>query len=180
MIRMGYRRMSSAVLLAAALGLLSGCHSTRSGGGPTAPRKTHSARGPHIRNVICLYDQKPWINADAAGDLDPEGIQYRVFLDAGDGKGVQRDGTIHIEMYRIGEDGNGKRTRTLVSDWHYPTSQFTLVSARILGFGYHVQLHWAKKGTAGNEIEIVTAFEGADGTISRGATKRLRVPKYSS
>jgi hypothetical protein len=180
MIRMSHRRMGSTVLLPAALGLLAGCHSTHSRvGGAAALHTTRSAQGPRIRNVSCLYDQKPWINADAAGDLDPEGVQYRVFLDAGDGKGVQRDGTIHVEMYRIGEDENGKQTRTLVSDWHYPTSQFPRVSG-ILGIGYHVQLRWAKKDIAGSDVEVITQFEGIDGNMARGATRRLRVPKFAS
>jgi len=167
-----------ALSVVAALCFLVGCHSRS--GASTALHTTRSAQGPHIRNVICLYDQKPWINADAAGDLDPEGVQFRVFLDAGDGKGVQREGMIHVEMYRIGEDGNGKRTRTLVSDWHYPTSRYHRVSARILGLGYHVQLRWAKKDIAGSEVEVVTQFEDIDGNITRGATKRLRVPKFTS
>jgi hypothetical protein len=178
---LGRDRNGHVLSIAAALGFLAGCHSTHSRSGAAAgPHTTRSAQGPHIRNVICLYDQKPWINADAAGDLDPEGVQYRVFLDAGGGKGVQRDGTIHVEMYRIGEDGNGKRMRTLVSDWHYPTSQYNRVSARILGLGYHVQLRWAKKDIAGSEVEVVTQFEDIDGNKTRGATKRLRVPKFAS
>lgn len=115
-----------------------------------------------------------------AGDRDPEGVQYRIFLNAGGDRGVPRDGTIHVEMYRMGRDEKGEQTRVLVSDWHYPTSQFTRVSANLLGIGYHVQLRWAKKDVAGSEVEIVTQFEDESGNITRGATKRLRVPKYSS
>lgn len=115
-----------------------------------------------------------------SGDRDPEGIQYRIFLDAGGDKGVAREGTIHIEMYRVGRDAKGGQTRELVSDWHYPTSQFRQVSASLMGMGYQVQLRWAKKDIAGSEIEIVTQFEDPQGNITRGATKRLRVPKYSS
>ncbi len=168
----GALRVASVALL-----VLAGCRTTGSGEKPRIHRKAH---GDYIRGVRCLFDQKPWISADAAGDRDPEGIRYRVFLDNGSARGVLHEGKFHIEMYLISRNENGELERTLVSDWHYPTSQFPRVSARILGIGYHVRLRWAKKETAGNEVELVTAFEDPDGTISRGATKRLRVPKYSS
>lgn len=135
---------------------------------------------PRVQSVICLFDQRPWLSTDVAGDRDPEGIQYRIFLNAGGDKGVAREGTIHIELYRIARDAKGGQTRDLVSDWHYPTSQFSQVSASLMGVGYHVQLQWARKDIAGNEVEIVTQFEDLEGNITRGATKRLRVPKYSS
>jgi hypothetical protein len=133
-----------------------------------------------VQSLICLYDQKPWISADVGGDRDPEGIQYRVFLNTGGNKGVAVDGTLHIELYRFGRDEKGALTRELPSDWHYPTSEFTQVSAKLTGIGYLVQLRWAKKDIAGGEVEIITQFEDADGNITRGATKRLRVPKYSN
>ncbi len=152
-------------------------HQFRPSSTPRAPRSAETVR---VQSVICLFDQKPWISADMAGDRDPEGVQYRIFLNAGGDRGVPRDGTIHVEMYRMGRDEKGEQTRVLVSDWHYPTSQFTRVSANLLGIGYHVQLRWAKKDVAGSEVEIVTQFEDESGNITRGATKRLRVPKYSS
>ncbi len=130
--------------------------------------------------MICLFDQRPWISADAQGDRDPEGLQYRIFLNAGGGKGVAREGTFHIEMYRFRRDDKGVQTRELASDWHYPTSQFSKVSAKLMGVGYQVQLRWAKKDMAGNEVELITQFEDPEGNITRGSTKRLRVPKYSS
>ena len=147
---------------------------------PSVARPSRSSGTGRVQSVICLYDQKPWVNADLAGDRDPEGIQYRIFLNAGGDRGVARDGTFHIEMYRIGRDEKGQPTRVLASDWHYPTSEFSTVSANLLGVGYLVQLRWATKDIAGNEIEIVTQFEDENGNTTRGATKRLRVPKYSS
>lgn len=186
-------RMKTGVLLlcVGALILSVGCRSFRARE-EAAPPGTSVARpspqqlktGRNIQgrvvSLICLFDQKPWFNADASGDRDPEGIQYRVFLNTGGDKSVPRDGTFHIEMYRFGRDEKGAQTRELVSDWHYPTSQFTVVSAALMGIGYHVQLRWARKDIAGSEVEIVTQFEDPEGNITRGATKRLRVPKYTS
>ena len=157
----------------------SGCHRPQSGAEdprPTAPRKMRSP----IRHVFCIYDQKPWLNMDAAGDRDPEGIQYRAFLLPGTDKGVQRDGTFHIEMYRIDRKSPGEIERTLVSDWHYPTTAFQPVKGKVLGMGYHIRLRWATKDIAGREIELITQYEDTGGNVVRSGTKRLRVPRYHS
>jgi len=134
-----------------------------------------------IRRVRCLYDQKPWLNLDRAGDRDPEGIRFRAFLDPGDGVGVHRDGTFHIEMYMIGRGENGATSRELVSDWHYSSHDVhRIAKPGKLGDGYYLYLRWAKKEIAGNEIEIVTQFEDESGNVARSGTKRLAVPKYTS
>ena len=172
-------RVALVLVLTTAVIAAGGCQST---GSATASdrRARRNAKLPRIRQVVCLFDQKPWINADAAGDRDPEGMRMRVFLDDGRGKGVLRDGTFHVEMYRITRVAGGSSERTLASDWHYPTSQFPTVAAKILGFGYHLHLRWATKEIAGREIEVVTQFEDVNGNLIRSATKRFRVPKYVS
>ena len=145
-----------------------------------SPRRTHSQQ-LQIRRVRCLYEQRPWLNLDKAADRDPEGIRYRVFLDDGRGKGVLRDGTFHIELYQIDPDGPDCVKRTLVSDWHYPTSAVhTIAKPGMLGEGYFVHLRWADKDVAGHDIEIITCFEDPEGKKARSGTKRLRVPKYPS
>lgn len=170
------------LLLASVLLVPSACRSSgdglagSQGGAPNARRNRDDA----VRRVVCLFDQRPWINADASGDRDPEGIQFRVFLDQDKDKGVLRDGTLHMEMYVIETNKGGQATRRLMSDWHLPTSGLSTVKANILGMGYHVRLRWAEKATAGHEIELVTKFEDAEGRITRAGTKRLRVPKYAS
>ena len=132
-----------------------------------------------IRDVACLYDQKPWLSYDALGDRDPEGIQFRLFLDPGTGRGVLRDGTFHFQMYQIGRTPSGQPDRTLVSDWHYPTSTFSTVQSEFLGMGYSIRLRWASKGVAGNEIELVTRYEDPNGNVVGAGTKRFRVPKFA-
>jgi hypothetical protein len=129
--------------------------------------------------VVCIYDQRPWINVDAAGDRDPEGIRYRVYLDVGKDKAELRDGTFRIEMYRIDRKSLDKVERTLVSDWEYPTSDFPRIKSKVLGMGYHLRLRWASKDIAGKEVEIFTQYQHAGGTIVRSETKRLRVPQYN-
>ncbi len=157
---------------------VAGCRTTR-GDGDTAGRvATRRSRQHPVRRVVCLYDQKPWLNVDAAGDRDPEGIRYRVYLDVGKEKAELRDGTFRIVMYRIDRKSLDEIERKLVSDWEYPTSDFTRVKSKILGMGYHLRLRWANKGIAGKEIEIITQFKDVDGTSIRSGTKRLRVPEY--
>lgn len=159
-----------------------GCHSSgASGGAQTRQASSHNAQGKQrIKWVRCLYDQKPWLNLDTAGDRDPEGIHLRVFLDAGDGRGVLRDGTFHAEMYEITRKNHVVSERILISDWHYPVSQFATVESKILGFGYHLRLRWATKNVASKEVELIIRFEDTDGNSARSGTKRFRVPKYVS
>ena len=165
-----------------ALGTLaaaSGCQSSRHGGA----EHTRRALGEktRVRAVRCIYEQRPWLNLDRFGDRDPEGIRYRVFLDAGEGRGVLREGTFHIELYQVDRDTHGRELRFLVSDWHYPTSACPKIAKPgQAGEGYFVHLRWAKKDIAGREIELITQFEDPEGRKVRSGTRRLRVPKYSS
>lgn len=158
--------------------VLAGC-STTTTGARTDGFFQRRSRQVRVRRVVCLYDQKPWLNLDSAGDRDPEGIHYRIFLDEGGGSGVFRNGVLRVEMYRIDRKSAGKIERTLVSDWEYPTSVVQRVKSNILGSGYHMRLRWGPKELAGHEIEMTTQFKDIDGRIVRSATKRLHVPKYS-
>lgn len=170
------------VALRCGLGLavvLAGCSTTSTGVRADRAGKSRS-RQPRVRRVVCLYNQRPWLNLDSAGDRDPEGVRYRIFLDAGAGSGVFRNGVFRVEMYRIDRKSADEIERTLVSDWEYPTSAFQRVQSNILGSGYHMRLRWARKDLAGHEIEMITQFKAPDGYIIRSATKRLHVPKYSS
>lgn len=158
---------------------LSGCHASRATA--AASRARLAANPSVIRRVVCLYDQRPWLNLDRFADRDPEGIRYRVFLVPDTGLGVLREGMFHIEMYKIIKKSGKKTQRILTSDWHYPTSEIpTIARPGMLGDGYYLHLRWADKETAGSDIEIVTQFEAANGERVRSGTKRLHVPKYSS
>ena len=164
------------------VGVLTAVTTTGCQGGRFTLWEPFSRRGGEkpVQQVFSLYDQKPWLNLDIAGDRDPEGFRFRVFLDDGKGKGVLRDGTFHIAMYGIRRTGPTQIERTLVSDWDYPTSNFSRIKSKLLGFGYLLRLRWASKDIAGMEVEVVTRFEDTDGNIVSAATKRLRVPKYTS
>ena len=179
------------VVVAAGLSLLPAICSCSAPDGTTGMRRNADGKRPgagrrggeplRIRRVICVFDQKPWLNLDVAGDRDPEGIRFRVFLDAGTGKGILADGTFHVEMYKIDRIAPNELQRTLICDWHYPTSAVhTIAKPGWLGEGYFMHLRWHDKEVAGREIEMITLFEAPDGNVARSATKRLRVPKYST
>lgn len=145
----------------------------------TRSRAVRTKQVNPILSVFTLFYQKPWLNLDAYGDRDPEGLEYRVFLDAGTGRGVHRDGSFVIALYHIDRNADGQMERKLVSDWNYETSDFARIDSKLLGEGYLVRLRWARKDIAGKEVEIITRFRNPDGTLISAGTKRLRVPKYS-
>ncbi len=158
---------------------LSGCRAPGSTHDGYSARKSGAKRPRPVVAVHCLYDAKPWLNLDRAGDRDPEGIRFRVFLDLGTNETVLRDGMFHIEMYRIDRTAANQLERTLVSDWHYPTNQMPRIAKPgMLGPGYFFHLRWASKDIAGQEIELSTRFEDEFGRSARSETKRFRVPKY--
>jgi len=157
---------------------IEGCQAPRGGSGGGYRRYSKHKR---ILSVRCLYEQKPWLSLDKAGDRDPEGLRYRVFLDTGTGRGILAKGVFHIQMYHIASTPQRGVERTLVSDWHYSTDQVhTIAKPGLMGDGYFVYLMWASKDIAGQEIEVVTEFEDTYGQRVRSGTKRLRVPKYAT
>lgn len=171
-----HRRSAGIVLLG--LTIAAGTSACRSSG-------RAEGRGPAgqaiIRRVACVYDQNPWLDLDRLGDRDVEGLWFRVFLDPGSGRGVHAEGTLHVEMYRVDRkrDGQGAAVRTLVSDWHYATSDFARIAKPgMLGDGYVPQFVWAEKSLAGSDVDVVIWFEDTDGNIARAGTKRLSIPKY--
>jgi len=128
-----------------------------------------------------VYDQNPWLDLDRTGDREVEGLWFRVFLDPGAGRGVLAEGTLHVEMYRVPRRGAGQdaAARTLVSDWHYPTSDLARIAKPgMLGDGYVPQLVWAEKSLSGSDVDVLVWFEDADGNTARAGTKRLSIPKY--
>ena len=150
--------LKSACSTAAALCSIAviGCQSGQPAGSPGAAR-TQRISEPRVIAVRCLYDQRPWLNLDKAGDRNPEGIRFRAFLDTGSGKGVLRDGTFHVEMYQVRWTSDDQVERKLISDWHYDTSDVhRIAKPGMLGDGYFLHLAWTDRSIPGSEVEIVT------------------------
>lgn len=174
-------------MVAACLPSLVGCAHTGRGhpidGSETdVVRKQPPPNEPIVRHVMCMFEhsRRRWLNQDKAGDRDPEGIWYRAWLKTLQGESVIRDGTFHVEMYRIERSPDNTLNRTLVSDWIYRTDRVGRIGQPgWLGDGYVLALRWATKDIAGSEIEIITTFEDDYGRTARSETYRMRVPKYS-
>jgi len=131
--------------------------------------------------VVCIYSESPWLNLDAKGDRDPEGVWYYVYLSTGSDPGVLRAGTFEVDMYRLERQADGTVERTLECGWSYPSSEVsTIRRPGMMGRGYVLQLMWTRKDTAGHDIELVTLFEDEHGRRARAETKSLRVPKYTN
>ena len=76
-------------VLSCGIGPISGCRAPRGAKAAAAkPMSRRAALKSPIRRVVCVYDQRPWLNLDRAADRDPEGVRFRVFLDPGTGRGV--------------------------------------------------------------------------------------------
>lgn len=167
-------RTCLSVLILPVLVLLAGCRTTGADNPDHQPRL-----GNVVRKIVCLYDMHPWINADPRGDRNPEGVRFKAFLKTGSLRSVHRDGTFHIDIYRIDKLEDRKEDRVLVSDYHYPSSMVsTIAKPGMMGEGYVFELIWnITKDIPGHEIEIVATFEDEFGNRARADTKRLRVPK---
>jgi len=162
------------VLLAA----ISGCRAAREA--RTVREQRRDDGRPPVRRVVCLYSDNPWLNLDKAGDRDPEGLWYYVYLSTGSEPGQLRDGLIEVEMYRIEHSLDGTTSRTLDSEWRYATEDLPAIrKPGLLGDGYALLLCWNRKDTAGHEIELITTFEDTLGRRTRSETKSMRVPKYT-
>ncbi len=166
-----HRNFGLLTLVAAAVAC-TGCQS--------AQRRSELRPDEVVQRVLCLYDQKPWVNNDSRGDRDPEGVRFRAYLKAGQGRSVVREGMFQIDIYRYTPTVDGKLERTLIGDYRYPSTMFSRIDGGLLGPGYLIQLNWGPKDTPGHEIEIVTTFQDDYGNTARAETKRLRVPKFTS
>lgn len=176
--RYALRSVTSVALRCALLAAVAVCGCRSPDHRPNGAIARQSSRGSLVR-LACLYDQKPWLNLDKAGDRDPEGMHYIVFAHRGGARGVFVDGTFHIEMYQIDRNAAGELERKLVSDWIVPTDTVQQVKSKLWGEGYHLQLRWATKDIAGHEIELVTRFKDRHGNVAVAGIKQFRVPRYS-
>jgi len=163
---------------AVAFGLAStACQST---GGSTAFRTSDGSRPPELNHVVTIYNKNPWLNADAAGDPDPEAVKFKVFLfrSRSDARSVLRNGIFHIDMYRIRRERGREVSRDLVADYHYSTDRVPRIpQPGLMGPGFIIGLLFPDKSIAGTEIAILVTFEDEFGNMIRAQPKSLVVPK---
>jgi len=142
---------------------------------PQPPRNRQSAE--YIYEVVCGYPLNMWQSYDKAGDLNPEGFAFVMYLlSSTTGKGVHTDGCIRVSMYEINRGPEGISGRILAHEWLADTADLRERTPTSCGYGYDVYLHWGDLDVFGREVEIVVRYEAPDGRVVQSQTKPTRVP----
>ena len=152
----------------------------QSSGGSAAVKTGRGSRPAELNHVVTIYNKNPWLNADRAGDPDPEAIKFKIFLfrSRSDARSVLRNGIFHIDMYKIGRERGREVSRDLVADYHYSTDRVKRIpQPGLMGPGYIIGLIFPDKTIAGCEITILVTFEDEFGNMIRAQPKSLTVPK---
>jgi len=136
--------------------------------------------GPPIARLVMFHELTPWLNLDPGRDAEAEGFSFFLYLfSAKGGRGVHRDGIIHIEIFRRIRTANGDSRRELVDTWTYPTSEvhYSKTPNQYFGHYYRVDLSWIPYDLSGTELEIEIRFEDEQGRVTYATRKNLLVPK---
>ena len=152
----------------------------QSSGGSAAVGTNDGSRPAELNHVVTVYNKNPWLNADRAGDPDPEAIKFKVFLfrSRSDARSVLRNGIFHIDMYKIRREAGREVSRDLVADYHYSTDRVKRIpQPGLMGPGFIIGLLFPDKSIAGQEITILVTFEDEFGNMIRAQPKSLAVPK---
>ena len=87
-------------------------------------------------------------------------------IDGATGRGLFGEGTIVVDLYRIGVDEEGNEATTKVHEWTFDAERavpFRSKQRTALGWGYQLRLHWEDLDVAGQEIELRISFRRPDG-----------------
>jgi len=154
--------------------------------GKSSPARRTSARSREDRtgfaericDVVCFFPIDTWKSFDRAGDRNPEGFAFVLYLlDCATGRGAYAGGLVHVHMYRINHDADGKKSRELVQDWTLDHDQLNARKPTRLGYGYQPFLSWGKNvDVLGEEVEIVVQYESPTGDVVQAQTVHRKVP----
>ena len=170
-IQVGLQKMFVAFGLALCCGAMAGCVTGE-------PRRS----GPSIQRVVAMYELVPWLNLDPQRDAKPEGFSFYMYLFSQQTRrGVHREGTLHIDIYRRERRGERDSIRLLVDTWTYPTSDIHRSATPNSRFGdfYRVRLSWMPYDLSGTELEVEVRFVDISGRTTHAAHKKLLVPRFA-
>ncbi len=134
--------------------------------------------GPPVTRLITMFEISPWLNLDRNRDSKPEGISFVLYLWSDQlSRGVHREGTLHIELYRRMGDAENVR-RELVDTYTYSLKDIHRSAKPNPGFGdfYLVSLSWMPYDLAGRSIEIVLRYQDPSGRVVREPPMQKLVP----
>ncbi|RJP34969.1 MAG: hypothetical protein C4547_10140 [Phycisphaerales bacterium] len=139
---------------------------------------TPGAGGPPVTRLITMFEVSPWLNLDRHRDPRPEGIAFVLYLWSDKlGRGVHRDGTLHVEIYKRHTVG-GEAVRELVDTFTYPLSQVHRSAKPNSEFGdfYYVTLSWLPYDLSGKAIDIEVRYQDPNGRVVRESPVQKLVP----
>ncbi len=134
--------------------------------------------GPPVTRLITMFEMSPWLNLDRHRDPKPEGLSFILYLWSDQlSRGVHREGTLHIELYRRMGDAENVR-RELVDTYTYSLKDIHRSARPNAEFGdfYLVSMSWMPYDLAGRAIEIIVRYQDPAGRIVREAPMQKLVP----
>jgi hypothetical protein len=155
-----------------------GCADSGGAGIKLFSGKRETAPASDIIRVVCFYTPNMWRSFDKAGNLDPEGFAFVMYLWSGKTeRGAYADGLFRAKMYRLSRDDEGKTVRELAREWTAATSDLPRRGESRLGYSYQPSLYWGDLDIYGAEVEIVIQFESPDERVVQSQTHRTKVPR---
>jgi len=147
------------------------------GGGMRGERQS-PAVDTDVYRVVCFFPPNMWKSFDHAGDLNPEGFAFVMYLLSREtNRGVIADGTLQILLYTVQELENGAVERHLAREWTADMSEIPRRQQTRFGIGYQPTVHWGDLNVFGERVEIVVKYESPTGRVVQGQTHATKVPK---
>ena len=153
--------------------------------GPTAgpARIAQAPLEPNVIEIATFFSANPF--GPVGGSSTPGGFRIGALYlmapnEQGRSVGVFADGIIHVYLYAVEKDAEGKPTRRLVRDWTYDPVQampYRAKKATVLGYGYQLHCVWGDADVLGKDVEIEVHFARKDGRLITSTAKAFKVPK---
>ncbi len=177
----GGRRIAGRAWLAV-LALAAGGGCAMPPGGAASQRAADPTLNPNIIKVIPFYGQNPFGTVGGGGKTNGFVIQalYLVAPTEKGEEGVFGDGIIHVSMFVIEPDGEGRPQRRLVREWLFDPEQarpYRTKKRYVGGYGYQLHCPWGDADVLGKRIEIEVSFERRDGQVVRSRPRPFVVPR---
>lgn len=148
---------------------------------PPPPPPIDAAAVRTADDIVAIHNfwqPMPWINSplnDRIGGLRVPAY----FVSGATGEGAFVSGTILVRLYLIEPPRRGEQVRRLVHTWKFDepaAMDFRVRKKAAGGYFYGFILLWPESlRLDGREVEVQFGYEGLDGRVVNGATRRMRV-----
>jgi hypothetical protein len=149
---------------------------TASPASASVPTQTNGSPNEIFR-VLCFFPINMWKSFDPAGDPNPEGFTFVMYLLSHESnKGVYAPGVFRVRIFMVEQLEDGTSARGLVFDQTADMDELPRRDATRFGVGYQPEVTWGEVDLLGKDIEIVIQYETPDGRKVQSQTKRVKVP----